>query len=153
VTGTVRWCEVFIVDDHRLFLSGVRAEMGEAFEIVGEAATAKAPSRDRRGQPDVVLVDVHMPGGRRRGGRAVGRTHPDIRFLALSASDAAEDVIAVIRSGARGTSQGDLLCRPGRRRPARERRGCGVLPAAGRIRAGRVRGLAGRRCSIPSSTA
>jgi RNA polymerase sigma factor (sigma-70 family) len=54
-------------------------------------------------EPDVVLVDVHMPGG---GGaavvEAVGRTHPDIKFLALSASDAAEDVIAVIRSGARG---------------------------------------------------
>jgi DNA-binding NarL/FixJ family response regulator len=95
---------VFIVDDHRLFLSGVRAELGEVFEIVGEAADVESAVRAiGETQPDVVLVDVHMPGG---GGaavvEAVGHTHPDIRFLALSASDAAEDVIAVIRSGARG---------------------------------------------------
>jgi DNA-binding NarL/FixJ family response regulator len=95
---------VFIVDDHRLFLSGVRAELGEAFEIVGEAADVEGAVRAIGvTEPDVVLVDVHMPGG---GGaavvEAVGRTHPDIKFLALSASDAAEDVIAVIRSGARG---------------------------------------------------
>ena len=95
---------VFIVDDHRLFLSGVRAELGEAFEIVGEAADVETAVRAIGAtQPDVVLVDVHMPGG---GGaavvEAVGRAHPDVRFLALSASDAAEDVIAVIRSGARG---------------------------------------------------
>jgi DNA-binding NarL/FixJ family response regulator len=95
---------VFIVDDHRLFLSGVRAELGEAFEIVGEAADVETAVRSIGvAQSDVVLVDVHMPGG---GGaavvEAVGRTDPDIRFLALSASDAAEDVIAVIRSGARG---------------------------------------------------
>ena len=95
---------VFIVDDHRLFLSGVRTELGEAFEIVGEAADVESAVRAIGvADPDVVLVDVHMPGG---GGaavvEAVGRTHPDIRFLALSASDAAEDVIAVIRSGARG---------------------------------------------------
>ena len=99
--GPVR---VFIVDDHRLFLSGVRAELGEAFEIVGEAADVETAVRAIGAtEPDVVLVDVHMPGG---GGaavvEAVGRTDPDIRFLALSASDAAEDVIAVIRSGARG---------------------------------------------------
>jgi DNA-binding NarL/FixJ family response regulator len=95
---------VYIVDDHRLFLSGVRAELGEAFEIVGEADDVESAVRSIGvAQPDVVLVDVHMPGG---GGaavvEAVGRTDPDIRFLALSASDAAEDVIAVIRSGARG---------------------------------------------------
>ena len=99
--GAVR---VFIVDDHRLFLTGVRAELGEAFEIVGEAADVDGAVRAiAETQPDVVLVDVHMPGG---GGaavvEAVGRTHPDVRFLALSASDAAEDVIGVIRSGARG---------------------------------------------------
>jgi DNA-binding NarL/FixJ family response regulator len=99
--GPVR---VFIVDDHRLFLSGVRAELGESFEIVGEAADVETAVRAIGAtEPDVVLVDVHMPGG---GGaavvEAVGRTDPDIRFLALSASDAAEDVIAVIRSGARG---------------------------------------------------
>jgi DNA-binding NarL/FixJ family response regulator len=104
MTGTATPVRVFIVDDHRLFLSGVRAELGEAFEIVGEADDVESAVRGiGEAQPDVVLVDVHMPGG---GGaavvEAVGRTHPDIRFLALSASDAAEDVIAVIRSGARG---------------------------------------------------
>jgi DNA-binding NarL/FixJ family response regulator len=104
VTGALPPVRVFIVDDHRLFLSGVRAELGEVFEIVGEAADVEGAVRAiGETEPDVVLVDVHMPGG---GGaavvEAVGRTHPDIRFLALSASDAAEDVIAVIRSGARG---------------------------------------------------
>ncbi|MGQ0680583.1 MAG: response regulator [Actinomycetota bacterium] len=95
---------VFLVDDHHLFLSGVRSELGEDFEIVGTAAdTSSAIARIADARPDVVLLDVHMPGG---GGRAVlealhGR-HPEIRFLALSVSDAAEDVIAVIRAGARG---------------------------------------------------
>jgi DNA-binding NarL/FixJ family response regulator len=104
MTEPARAVRVFIVDDHRLFLAGVRAELGEAFEIVGEAADVEAAVRAiGETEPDVVLVDVHMPGG---GGaavvEAVGRSHPDVRFLALSASDAAEDVIAVIRSGARG---------------------------------------------------
>jgi DNA-binding NarL/FixJ family response regulator len=96
--------KVFLVDDHQLFLSGVRSELKESFEIVGEAqdpeeAIALIPDA----APDVVLLDVHMPGG---GGRAVieavAKTRPDTRFLALSVSDAAEDVIAVIRAGARG---------------------------------------------------
>jgi DNA-binding NarL/FixJ family response regulator len=95
---------VFLVDDHRLFLSGVRTELGRAFEIVGEAAdVAAAIAGIRTTVPDVVLLDVHMPDG---GGlaviQAVGRVAPDVRFLALSVSDAAEDVIAVIRAGARG---------------------------------------------------
>jgi DNA-binding NarL/FixJ family response regulator len=95
---------VFLVDDHHLFRSGVRAELGDAVEIVGEASEVDAATEmigDRL--PDVVLVDVHMPGG---GGRAVIEDvladHPDVRFLALSVSDAPEDVIGVIRSGARG---------------------------------------------------
>jgi DNA-binding NarL/FixJ family response regulator len=95
---------VFLVDDHRLFLSGVRSELDERFEIVGDAGdVAAAILGIRSTSPGVVLLDVHMPNG---GGRAViaavAETHPDVRFLALSVSDAAEDVIAVIRAGARG---------------------------------------------------
>ena len=96
--------KVFLVDDHRLFRSGVRSELDDRFEIVGEAGdVASAVAGIKGSQPDVVLLDVHMPGG---GGREVIRevsaSHPAIRFLALSVSDAAEDVIAVIRAGARG---------------------------------------------------
>ncbi|TML58743.1 MAG: response regulator transcription factor [Actinobacteria bacterium] len=95
---------VFLVDDHQLFRSGVRAELGDAVEIIGEASEVEAAiEMIRERLPDVVLVDVHMPGG---GGRAVieavGATHPDVQFLALSVSDAPEDVIEVIRAGARG---------------------------------------------------
>jgi DNA-binding NarL/FixJ family response regulator len=92
---------VVLVDDHRLFRSGVRAEIGGLVDVVGEASTvAEAIALIDRLQPDVVLLDVHMPDG---GGLAViaGVTAPS-RFLALSVSDAAEDVIAVIRAGARG---------------------------------------------------
>jgi DNA-binding NarL/FixJ family response regulator len=95
---------VFVVDDHRLFLSGVRSELGTRFDIVGEASDVEAAIAGIRAtEPDVVLLDVHMPGG---GGqaviRAVAPAAPRVRFLALSVSDAAEDVIAVIRAGARG---------------------------------------------------
>ena len=95
---------VALVDDHRLFRSGVRAELGDAVEVVGEAGSvAEAVALVVRTQPDVVLLDVHMPDG---GGRAVlagvGAQAPGTRFLALSVSDAAEDVIGVIRGGARG---------------------------------------------------
>jgi DNA-binding NarL/FixJ family response regulator len=96
--------KIFLVDDHRLFLSGVRSELDGRFEIVGDAGEVEAAVAGIRSSgPDVVLLDVHMPGG---GGvaviREVSKTHPDIRFLALSVSDAAEDVIEVIRAGARG---------------------------------------------------
>jgi DNA-binding NarL/FixJ family response regulator len=92
------------VDDHRLFRAGVRAELGDAVEVVGEAETvAEAIALVRSTQPDVVLLDVHMPDG---GGQAVlagvAADAPSTRFLALSVSDAAEDVIGVIRAGARG---------------------------------------------------
>jgi len=95
---------VFLVDDHRLFLSGVRSELRPQFEIVGEASDVEAAIGGIRATvPDVVLVDVHMPGG---GGaaviNAVAPQHPGVRFLALSVSDAADDVIEVIRAGARG---------------------------------------------------
>jgi DNA-binding NarL/FixJ family response regulator len=95
---------VFLVDDHQLFLSGVRSELKESFEIVGDARDPETAIKLIPGaEPDVVLIDVHMPGG---GGRAVieavAKSRPNTRFLALSVSDAAEDVIAVIRAGARG---------------------------------------------------
>jgi DNA-binding NarL/FixJ family response regulator len=95
---------VFLVDDHRLFRAGVRAELGPHVTIVGDAGDVDTAIQGIRAtRPDVVLLDVHMPGG---GGRAVieavHHSHPDVRFLALSVSDAAEDVIAVIRAGARG---------------------------------------------------
>lgn len=95
---------VFIVDDHELFRSGVRAELSAGLEIVGDAGTVdEAISAILATEPDIVVLDVHMPGG---GGRrvieAVHAERPGIRFLALSVSDAAEDVIDVIRAGARG---------------------------------------------------
>lgn len=98
--------KVFLVDDHSVFRAGVRAEIGQSVEIVGEAGTVEsAVAGIVEQRPDVVLLDVHMLEG---GGVAVlhgvqaelGEGAP--RFLALSVSDAAEDVIAVIRAGARG---------------------------------------------------
>jgi DNA-binding NarL/FixJ family response regulator len=95
---------VFLVDDHAMFRSGVRAELGASLELVGEAGTvADAITGIRAARPPVVLLDVHLPDG---GGRAVlagvAAEVPESRVLALSVSDAAEDVIAVIRAGARG---------------------------------------------------
>jgi len=95
---------VFVVDDHELFRSGVRSELHDDLEIVGDAGdVAAAVEGIRATTPDVVLLDVHMPNG---GGRAVidavRAERPEVRFLALSVSDAAEDVIGVIRAGARG---------------------------------------------------
>jgi DNA-binding NarL/FixJ family response regulator len=97
---------VVLVDDHSMFRSGVRAELAAhpEVEIVGEAGgVAEAVAVIGRTRPAVVLLDVHMPDG---GGKAVldqvGKTDLPVRFLALSVSDAAEDVIGVIRAGARG---------------------------------------------------
>jgi DNA-binding NarL/FixJ family response regulator len=95
---------VVLVDDHAMFRTGVRAELGGRVDVVGEAGTVpEAVSAIVEAQPDVVLLDVHMPEG---GGlavlEAVSKQLPDVRFLALSVSDAAEDVIAVIRAGASG---------------------------------------------------
>ena len=95
---------VVLVDDHTLVRSGVRAELGSDVEVVGEAGDVDTAVRVVvAAKPDVVLLDVHMPGG---GGveviRAVHDQLPAVRFLALSVSDAAEDVIGVVRAGARG---------------------------------------------------
>jgi DNA-binding NarL/FixJ family response regulator len=106
---------VVVVDDHRLFRAGVRSELDDSIEIVGEAASvAEAIPLIRETDPDVVLLDVHLTDG---GGQAViagvAPERPGVRFLALSVSDAAEDVIAVVRAGARGyvtkTISGDEL--------------------------------------------
>ena len=96
---------VLIVDDHSLFRAGVRAELEPLVDLAGEAGTVEeAVEAIARERPDVVVLDVHMPDG---GGvevirRTAAREAPAPRFLALSVSDAAEDVIAVIRAGARG---------------------------------------------------
>jgi DNA-binding NarL/FixJ family response regulator len=95
---------VVIVDDHHLFRAGVRAELDGLVDVLGDAATVEDAVRCIvETEPDVVLLDVQMPGG---GGveviRQVAARRPVQRFLALSVSDAAEDVIAIIRAGARG---------------------------------------------------
>jgi DNA-binding NarL/FixJ family response regulator len=102
--GAVKMVKVLIVDDHRLFRSGVRAELGPQIDVVGEAEDVEsAVTAIQSLKPDVILLDVHMPGG---GGQEVLRRvlvpGSSVRFLALSVSDAAEDVIGVIRGGARG---------------------------------------------------
>ncbi len=95
---------VVIVDDHALFRAGVRSELEDLVDVLGEAGTVDdAVSCIEKLRPDVVLIDVHMPAG---GGveviRRVEQAAPTTRFLALSVSDSAEDVIALIRAGARG---------------------------------------------------
>jgi DNA-binding NarL/FixJ family response regulator len=95
---------VLLVDDHALFRAGVRGALGDEVDVVGESGEVDDAVRAiEEREPDVVLLDVHMPGG---GGadviRRIAETKPAVRFLALSVSDAPEDVIAVIRAGARG---------------------------------------------------
>ena len=95
---------VVIVDDHAMFRSGVKHDIGARVQVVGEGEdVASGVAAVLKAQPDVVLLDVHMPGG---GGvevlKQVHAKEPEIKFLALSVSDAAEDVIGVIRAGARG---------------------------------------------------
>ncbi|MCZ3386628.1 MAG: response regulator transcription factor [Actinomycetia bacterium] len=95
---------VVLVDDHRMFRTGVRTELGDRVRILGEAEDVdSAVAVIVQNQPDVVLLDVHLPGGNGPEViKRVGESAPDTRFLALSVSDAAEDVIATIRAGARG---------------------------------------------------
>ncbi|WP_026422459.1 response regulator [Actinokineospora inagensis] len=102
-----RLVRVYLVDDHSMFRAGVRAELDtltDDIEVIGEAGTVgEAVAGIGHLRPDVVLLDVHMPDG---GGaevlRQARKAYPEVVFLALSVSDAAEDVIAVIRAGARG---------------------------------------------------
>jgi DNA-binding NarL/FixJ family response regulator len=106
---------VVLVDDHSLVRSGVRSEIGGRLDVVGEAAdVAEAITCIKQTGPDVVLLDVHLPSG--TGDEVIRAVHadlPTVRFLALSVSDAPDDVIRVIRAGARGyvtkTISGDDL--------------------------------------------
>ncbi|MDK1472805.1 response regulator transcription factor [Streptomyces sp. 549] len=110
--GQARRVRVVLVDDHRMFRAGVQAEIGETettgVEVVGEAGDVdQAVTVITATRPDVVLLDVHLPGGGgvevlRRSQSMMGDAEQPVRFLALSVSDAAEDVIGVIRGGARG---------------------------------------------------
>jgi len=98
---------VLIVDDHSIFRSGLRADLDESLEVLGEAATVDdAIASIAELRPEVVLLDVHLPGGTGGGGAEVIRGSSalldSVRFLALSVSDSAEDVVGVIRAGARG---------------------------------------------------
>lgn len=102
--GTRSMHRVVVIDDHAMFRSGVKYDIGSYVTIVGEGEDVEsAVSVITRTKPDVVLLDVHIPGG---GGlevlKQVHPLNPDIKFLALSVSDAAEDVIGIIRAGARG---------------------------------------------------
>ncbi|UCM89934.1 LuxR C-terminal-related transcriptional regulator [Streptomyces marincola] len=111
-TPEERRARVVLVDDHRMFRAGVRAEIGRTeesgIEVVGEAGDAdQAVTVIKAARPDVVLLDVHLPGGGgvevlRRCADLIAAAQDPVRFLALSVSDAAEDVIGVIRGGARG---------------------------------------------------
>ncbi|WP_306819858.1 LuxR C-terminal-related transcriptional regulator [Streptomyces sp. CA-210063] len=112
VSGPGRHVRVVLVDDHRMFRTGVRAEIGQTdrtgVEVVGEAPDVdQAVSVITSTRPEVVLLDVHLPGGGgvevlRRCSALMADAEQPVRFLALSVSDAAEDVIGVIRGGARG---------------------------------------------------
>jgi DNA-binding NarL/FixJ family response regulator len=99
---------IVVVDDHAIFRSGLKADLDDGrIEVVGEAATVEeAVAAVAALTPEVVLLDVHLPGGRGGGGREVLQECAGLlgvtRFLALSVSDAAEDVVSVIRAGARG---------------------------------------------------
>ncbi|TLP93514.1 response regulator transcription factor [Nesterenkonia salmonea] len=98
---------IVIVDDHRIFRAGLRAELGDSVEVVAEASTVdEAAQVIRQTLPEVVLLDVHMPGGTGGGGAEVVKLCRDlleqVKFLAISVSDQATDVVSVIRAGARG---------------------------------------------------
>lgn len=104
VTESTNQLRVVLVDDHAIFRAGVKHEIGQHCQVVGEGHdVASSVAAILETKPDVVLLDVHLPGG---GGvevvRQVAKAELEVKFLALSVSDAAEDVIGVIRAGARG---------------------------------------------------
>ncbi len=107
MTETGRPIRVVVVDDHAIFRSGLKADLAADIHVLAEAATVEeAVAAVAAYVPDVVLLDVHLPGGRGRGGREViagcSGLLGQVKFLALSVSDSAEDVVSVIRAGARG---------------------------------------------------
>ena len=115
VSVSVEELRVVIVDDHAMFRAGVRHEIGARCTVVGEGEDVDtAVAAVLATEPDVVLLDVHLPGG--GGAEVIKQVHavkPGVKFLALSVSDAAEDVIGVIRAGARGcVAGGDAVFSP-----------------------------------------
>ncbi|WP_440103068.1 LuxR C-terminal-related transcriptional regulator [Glutamicibacter mishrai] len=105
--NTAQSYRVVLVDDHAIFRSGLKADLASDMHIVGEAGTVEeAIAVITETKPDVVLLDVHLPGGRAGGGAEVLKNCAQLlgstKFLALSVSDAAQDVVTVIRAGARG---------------------------------------------------
>ncbi|WP_287931042.1 response regulator transcription factor [Arthrobacter sp.] len=107
MTQAGRPISVVVVDDHAIFRSGLKADLAPDIRVLAEAATVEeAIAAVTAHVPDVVLLDVHLPGGRGQGGREViagcSGQLAQVKFLALSVSDAAEDVVSVIRAGARG---------------------------------------------------
>ena len=149
---------VVIVDDHAIFRSGLKADLDPDIVVAGEAGTVEdAVAVIAAVRPDVVLLDVHLPGGLGGGGREVLAGSAPLlgstRFLALSVSDAAEDVVSVIRAGARGYVTKTISgARNFRRRPPRRRRRRRLLAAAGGFRAGRLRHRPGGRRRTTSWT-
>jgi len=107
VSTEVQPISVVVVDDHAIFRSGLKADLDNRVTVLAEAASVEtAVAAIRQARPQVVLLDVHLPGGAGGGGAEVIAGCTDLlgstRFLALSVSDAAEDVVTVIRAGARG---------------------------------------------------
>ena len=135
---------ILVIDDHPMVRAGVRAELensGADLEVVGDASDVEgAIAACRALTPDVALLDVHLPGGNGGGGAEVASSCRDIEglhFLALSVSDAAEDVVQVIR--ARVRHQVDLHPGPRRGHRTRRRGGRRLQPAPGRLRPGCLR--------------
>lgn len=136
--------DVVVVDDHAIFRSGLKADLDQRIRVVAEAATVEeAIAAVHQHAPAVVLLDVHLPGGRGGGGAEVLAGCADmfssVKFLALSVSDAAEDVVTVIRAGARGYVTKSISGREISDAVERVAGGDAVFPAACGVRAGRVR--------------